>query len=473
MSRSPSARKRGTPRSPAGGVVSPRRARPQRASERAGTLRLFLVFFALIGVNVYFLGIRGGTSIGELLRITRVHAGATGGAPTAADRKPVAKVAALIDDPAGGRTLEVQLTDGQTIAQALTPLLGKKLATTVEEGFAEVLDLASVRASQSLFVVDDADDRAVAVEFRVSPVLAHRLDLTRKRTPSKIDGRSETKVVEAVVPCGAGMWDGLKRAGENPALGELLGRVLGGEGDLAACGPRERLRVIAEKRLVGGRFQRYGRILGVEWVTRAGTRRSFAYGTSDGHYNERGEATARRFLASPVRYARGSGQARSAPRFGPDGRVTVEHTVPPASVVQAVATGTVTSLTHTATGNTLVLTTVGTNERVEYAQLTRVARGLRLGAAVSQGNVLGRCDGGLTITYEGTPAAVQLGHAKSPRLPALSAADRPHFGESIAPVLERMRAVALNEQQGPQGPLAAQGLQGLQGLAARSLSAIP
>src|SRR5689334_22703020 len=98
--------------------------RPRRAA-RAGTLRLLLVLSVLVGVNVYFLGFRGGTSIGALLRSTRVRA------PIATmdvqSGKASPKLTPLPEDPPGARLIEGVLADGQTVAQALTPSVGRRL----------------------------------------------------------------------------------------------------------------------------------------------------------------------------------------------------------------------------------------------------------------------------------------------------------------------------------------------------------
>jgi hypothetical protein len=138
--------------------------------------------------------------------------------------------------------------------------------------------------------------------------------------------------------------------------------------------------------------------------------------------------------------------------------VEIDHGAPAGTIVQAVAAGTVTALTRTANGTTLVITSTGSGERIEYAHIAHLGRSARLGAVLPQGRALGRCELGVSVTYEGAAAAAQLGRAPAPRLAPLAAADRPHFGEIIAPVLERLRNLSGHEPQG---------------LASRSLSAIP
>ena len=492
MSRSvSSARKRGATAARALGMLSPRRGRPSAAparrggAGRSGTVRLLLVFFGLIGVNVYFLGLRGGTSIGELLRTTRVHAGAPAPAADPSAKKPVVKPIAVAEDLAGSRVAETVLGDGQTIAQALASSVGKKLATTAEQTFSAAVDLGSVHAGQTLEVVFDADDRPTAVEFRVSPMLAHRVDLTGKHAPTQIEGRMEVRIAELVLPCGPTLWDAIKRGGEAASLGELLARVLGGEGELTSGGAGERLRVVVEKQMVAGHFHRYGRVLGAEWITRAGIRRSFVYGTGDtAYFNERGEASARRYLATPIRASRGVVPGRSAPRAASDGRVNIDYSGPNNTTVQAVAAGVITAMTRGPAGSNMTLLVAGTSEHVQYARVSRLARGLKMGSSVAQGATLGRADAGVTLTYEGIGAAAQLGRAPSPRGAALALAERPHFGETIAPILERLRMLALRSSSVAAGrttPTSVAAVEvsrpdanaGADALAVRAVSAIP
>jgi hypothetical protein len=414
-------------------------------------LRLFLVVAGLVGINVYFIGYRGKTSIGALLSSNRVQAPQ----PAEVAPSPAKKAAPLPDDPAGGHAVDGQLGDGQTIAQALAPRVGKRLASQIEDTLATAFDLGAVRAGQAFVLVYDAEDRLVAFEFRASSAVAYRVDLAAgKPALSILNGRAETRTTELVLPTGPSIWDALRRAGESPALGEQLCEVYAGDGDL--CGPGayagERVRVVAQRRLVGGRFHRYGPILGAEWVTHAGVRRAFYFpGTTPGYYTERGDAVARTARLVPFRALRGVVTGRPTVQAQGDG-VATEYAAPTgsgAAVVCALAAGTVTGITRAPAGATVTVLTDG--EHHTYTHLTRLARGLQLGQKVAPGQSLGRADSAVLVTQEGERAK---NGRPAPRQAALTAAERPRFGEAIAPVLERLRDLALR----PSDPLASRGL---------------
>jgi hypothetical protein len=411
-----------------------------------------LLLSLLVAVNIYFLGFRGGTSIGALLRSTRVHPGASEAGPV----RTAAKQAPLPEDPAGSRIVDGLLGDGQTIAQALGPRLGRKLAVQLEEAVAADLDLGAVRAGQPYVLVYDAEDRLVAFEFRAGASLTHRVELgAGKPVLSVLSGRAETRVVELSLPAGPSIWEALRRAGEGPGLGERLCELYAAEGDL--CGPGaitgERVRLLAEKRLIGGRLQRYGRILGAEWVTRTGLRRAFfSAGADAGYYTERGDAVARVARVTPFRATRNLVRGRAVAQRPSEALLTLDYAAPTGglAVACAIAAGTVTGIARAPSGASVTI--LAGAEHHTYAHLGRLARGLQLGEKIEQGQALGRADNGLVLTVDGE-AAARGGHLAA-RAAALPAVERPRFGELIAPLLERLRALALR----PSDPLAARGM---------------
>ncbi|MEO6950507.1 MAG: hypothetical protein ABI321_01735 [Polyangia bacterium] len=406
-------------------------------------------------MNIYIFFLRGGTSIGALVRSTRIKPSTQAPGTPVTAKKPTTPKVLLVEDPAGGDTDEVVLADGQTIAQALSPLVGKRHAATLENELADELDLAAVRAGQVLTLVNDADDRLVALEFRTSQQLAYRLDLgARKTTVSHIEGKSDVRVAQLLLPAGPALWEGLRRQGESAALGERLADLFGGDDWLPAALTSERLRVVVEKRMVAGRFQRYGRILGADWVSHSGLRRAFAW--NGAYYTDRSESAHHRYVVSPLRPMKAQ-TSHHVLREKSDARYTVDWTAPRDSVVRAVAEGTVTGLTRGPAGTTLTLE-VASGEHVIYSRLARPSRLVTLGSAVEQGHALGRTDQGVTLTYEGAAAPIarawEEARIPSPRLPALPATERPRFGESIAPVLERLREIAVRASD----PLASRAL---------------
>jgi len=64
-----------------------RRTRQRRASPWQGSVRLGMVFAVLIGVNVYFFLLRGGTSLRALMKTTELQKANPAAAPTGAIKR--------------------------------------------------------------------------------------------------------------------------------------------------------------------------------------------------------------------------------------------------------------------------------------------------------------------------------------------------------------------------------------------------
>jgi hypothetical protein len=190
-------------------------------------------------------------------------------------------------------------------------------------------------------------------------------------------------------------------------------------------------------------------------VTRTGVRRAFFSGGAEpGYYTERGDALARAARVIPFRATRNFVHGRAVAQRPSDGVLAIDYGAPTGgglAMACAIAAGTVTAITRAPTGTSV--TVLSGAEHHTYAHLGRLARGLQLGQRIEQGQALGRADSGLLLTVDGE-AAARSGHLLAPRALALPSAERPRFGEAIAPLLERLRGLALR----PSDPLASRGL---------------
>src|SRR5438552_5523031 len=103
--------------------------RRARSSPWRGTLRLALVFAALVGVNAYFFLFRRGTSVNDLVRLSENHqlAAAVAPPPKKPARPPAPPVPAAPRSAAPrespprdeGRSLGGMVAEGETVATLL------------------------------------------------------------------------------------------------------------------------------------------------------------------------------------------------------------------------------------------------------------------------------------------------------------------------------------------------------------------
>src|SRR5207248_1359572 len=114
------------------------------------------------------------------------------------------------------------------------------------------------------------------------------------------------------------------------ALVPLVADLLAWDLDLRAdAQPGDRFRVLVEKQLAGERFDRYGRVLAVEYATKTGSLRAYRFlpedGGDDAFYDERGEALAQGLeTGQAVRQRQVLGYPGPA---GPDGAAHLRYAV--------------------------------------------------------------------------------------------------------------------------------------------------
>ena len=139
-----------------------------------------------------------------------------------------------------------------------------------------------------------------------------------------------------------------------------------------------------------------GRVLAVEVENRGRRYEGFYFATPDGssgYYNRRGEALGRSFLRYPVAYSRISSQF-SKGRFHPVLKRRVPHygvdfAAPPGTPVRAVADGKVEKAGWYGGNGRFVKIRHDRLYETGYAHLSRIARGVRAGAHVKKGQVIG------------------------------------------------------------------------------------
>lgn len=157
-------------------------------------------------------------------------------------------------------------------------------------------------------------------------------------------------------------------------------------------------RALVEKKYRDGKFTGYGRILAAQFVNNGTTYEAFLYHDSEldeklSYFNRKGEALQKAFLRTPVHFTRISSRftmSRKHPILG----VTrphpgIDYAAPKGTPVMAVGDGTVVRAAYTGGyGHLIILKHRGAME-TQYAHLSGYAKGIKQGAKVSQGQVIG------------------------------------------------------------------------------------
>src|SRR4051794_30138130 len=176
-----------------------KKKKARRVSPWQGSLRIALVFALLVGVNVYFFFLRGGTSLRALLKTAELQKQAAIAMPEPAPPPPkkVAPAQAADDEP-DARVVDGAMTDADTVERAwkrdgLSPKDVNELAAAL----GRVFDLKTVRAGQSYQLHFDAEDHLRALDYRTTPALAYHVEKQIGVWTTRVDEKPiETRVVE-------------------------------------------------------------------------------------------------------------------------------------------------------------------------------------------------------------------------------------------------------------------------------------
>ncbi|MDB4966412.1 MAG: Peptidase [Myxococcales bacterium] len=436
----------------------------RRASPWQGSVRLGMVFAVLIGVNVYFFFLRGGTSLRALMKTTELAKSSSTSAPVTAAASGVPAGPKLkSDDPTAeeARVVEGTMQDSDTVERRWkSDGLPPKTVNELSAALGKVFDLRTVRAGHAYTLRFDAEDHLRAVDYRVSPALGYHVarDLASETWKAAKDEKPlETRNAEIGGVIGSSLYEAVKRTGESTSLvGWFVDTFAWDINFYIDSNAGDRFKIIVEKKFLGGKFYKYGRVLAAEYKGRTGTFRAFWYQPSDGtpgsYFTEHGESIVKSLLKTPLKYVRVS-STFDRHRFHPilhteKAHLGVDYAAPTGTPVWATASGRVTYVgPRGGAGNAIILEHAGGMSST-YMHLSKFARGLAAGQQVRQKQVIGYV--GMTGLATGphlhfsvrqNGAFIDPTKIKASREAPVAAKDRQEFADVVGPRLVTLAAI--------------------------------
>lgn len=190
----------------------------------------------------------------------------------------------------------------------------------------------------------------------------------------------------------------LDTAGESVQLAIQMAEVFGGEIDFNNdLRPGDHFEVLFEKYLRENQFSGYGEVLAAEFVNEDRRIRAFRFTPPDGdpaYYDEEGRSMKRLFLRSPFRFeprvTSGFSYRRMHPVLGTNrAHLGIDYGAPTGTPVIAVSNGAVEFAGRSGGSGNMVRIRHTNGYETYYLHLSRFAPGMRRGARVSQGQVIG------------------------------------------------------------------------------------
>jgi murein DD-endopeptidase MepM/ murein hydrolase activator NlpD len=436
-----------------------------------------MVLIALTAINVYVFFIHDGTSL------TKLKDPAASAELARAARKPamLSTPAALPQPEAAGRApspqAEQRVVEG-TVGEndTLFELLPREglgaAAPIVLRALSRLVDPKSIRPGDRYAVTFDAEGAPLSFEYLPSPLLRYVVSVSHD---GGWNGRKEEKPVEVRASDAGGtidssLYDSVSKAGESPALVSQLVDIFAWDINFYTdTHPGDRWRVVVEKQYLDSQFFRYGRILAAEYSGRAvGTLRAFAYAPGSGggpthYFDERGQAIAKSFLKTPLRFVRISSKF-DRKRLHPilhrtKAHLGVDYAAPAGTPIWASAAGRVVECaSKPGSGNTVVIEH-GNGLATRYYHLQRFAAGMRAGRQVRQKDLIGYVGStglstGPHLHFAVTNRGVFVDPTKLQAVREPSVGDRAAFLAAIRPFLQTFRGALPAPSQATALPVA-------------------
>lgn len=189
-------------------------------------------------------------------------------------------------------------------------------------------------------------------------------------------------------------------AGEHVQLAMWLADIFGGQVDFQSdLQPGDEFDVLVEKYTRDGEFMHYGAVIGARFVADGKEHRAFRWVHPEtgkaAYYDQDGRSLKRFFLVSPLKFEPRVTSSFSRRRLHPVHRsyrahLGVDYGAPHGAPVVAVAAGTVVSAGYAGGGGNQVVIRHAGGFETYYLHLAGFAKGIRRGARVDQGQLVGR-----------------------------------------------------------------------------------
>lgn len=282
------------------------------------------------------------------------------------------------------RKLDVQPQTIQAIVDAAKP----------------VQNLARLQAGTrfQLFHTQGSEHDLIGITFRFSAVEQLGVKKVDEQwVAEKITETIDTEVVTYSGTVTSTLWESAVAAEMDPHLISELADIFGWEVDFAReVRVNDRWRLTVERKKVRGEHVGWGSILAAEYVNAGESHQAALYrpnGDDRGYFKPDGSSLKKMFLKSPIRYGRITSRF-SMKRFHPILKVNrahlgVDYGAPRGTPVRTVGDGTVTMAKWSGGGGKVVKVRHNGTYETAYKHLNGFAKGVRAGARVKQGQVIG------------------------------------------------------------------------------------
>jgi murein DD-endopeptidase MepM/ murein hydrolase activator NlpD len=304
-------------------------------------------------------------------------------------------------------TIETLIPRNATLDRLLRAhAVREDLVVAVVQAARGVLDPRDLRANNPYRLVRTLDGLLRVFEYEIDADRFLRIVSRDRQAPAVLDvevvayeKRTEVAAARGAIdrehPSLVGAFDA---TGENVQLAIALAEIFAGEVDFESdLQPGDRFELLFEKVYREGTFAGYGQILAAQLVNEDRDLHAYRFVVDGkaGYYDAQGRSLKRFLLASPLRFeprvtSRFSYRRRHPVHGGYGPHLGVDYGAPHGAPVVAVASGVVVSAGWSGGSGQMVRVRHASGYESYYLHLSSFAKGIRTGARVAQGQLLGR-----------------------------------------------------------------------------------
>ncbi|MBI4472488.1 MAG: peptidoglycan DD-metalloendopeptidase family protein [Acidobacteria bacterium] len=355
---------------------------------------------------------------------------------------PVPRIEVVEDTIQKNKTLVATLVDYEV------PVA---IANEVADLIKPVFDVRKLRFGNPFRLEKDSDGSLRAFEYKIDDEKVLRVARAADSYHAKVETLEfETRETILTAEIENSLWHALIQHPKGDYLVDQLVQIFQWDVDFnTEIQPGDEVRFIIDGQYHEGKFVKYGKVHAAELVNAGKSYHAFLFNGS--YYDDKGNALKREFLASPLKFTRissGYSRRRMHPILGTArAHLAVDYAAPTGTPVQAIANGTVAFAGWSGGYGRLVQIRHPNGLVTGYAHLSRIASGVRAGAKIDQGELIGNV--GMTglangphlhfmMTERGRPINPDLRLRKGgPRIP-LQAAQKEEFLRYIAPKVAQL-----------------------------------
>ncbi|HEX2340994.1 MAG TPA: peptidoglycan DD-metalloendopeptidase family protein [Vicinamibacterales bacterium] len=304
-------------------------------------------------------------------------------------------------------TIETRVPRNATLDRLLRDhAVREDLVIAIVEAARGSFDPRDLRANNTYRLVRTLDGLLRVFEYEIDADKFLRIVSADRRAPSALDvevipyeKRTEVAAVRGAIDRDhPSLVAAFEDTGENVQLAIALAEIFAGEVDFESdLQPGDRFELLFEKIYREGSFSGYGHLLAAQLMNEERDLQAYRF-TVDGkagYYDAKGRSLKRFMLASPLRFeprvtSRFSYRRRHPVHGGYRPHLGVDYGAPYGAAVVAIAGGTVVSAGWSGGSGQMVRIRHASGYESYYLHLSSFGKGIRAGAHVDQGQLIGR-----------------------------------------------------------------------------------